>query len=98
MTLWRSSSQSIAAYRSSYSAALTPNSLAAVLVCHERVLASLVFGAKTRAATACTCPCGSGSEDFEPRRERHQGLTAQRATHHINQRLRQVREIAEGTI
>ena len=54
------SNQSIAAYRSSASAALTPNSSASVLVCHQRVVASLVCGARTRAAISAQTRSRSG--------------------------------------
>jgi len=49
MAPWRSSNQSIASYRSSSSASSTPSSSASVVVCHQRVVASLVCGASTRA-------------------------------------------------
>jgi len=48
---WRCSNQSIAAYRSSSPASVTAKSSASVVVCHQRVVASLACGATMREAT-----------------------------------------------
>jgi hypothetical protein len=57
---WRCSSQSIAAYSASSLASATPKSAANVVVCHQRVVASLVWGASIRAATIAQTRSPSG--------------------------------------
>ena len=63
----------MAAYKSSSVASLTPNSWASVLVCHIRVVASLVLGQTMREATMACAKSRSGqgleaSNEAKPRR------------------------------
>ena len=59
---WRASSQSMAAYRSSSLASITPNSYARVPVCQRRVVASLVSGPTIRDPTMNSARSRSGQD------------------------------------